>query len=251
MIYDGFLFFNEFDLLEIRLHELDSLVDKFIVCEANQTHSGKPKPFHFQENMDLFKPFLPKIIYVAVTDLPKAENPFEREWHQRNAILRGIPAGASLDDPLILSDVDEIPRASAVRAALPVFGPRVLEMRSYGGYMNARCGDWNYGKIAPIRDYQRMTPEKLRHDRSYKVVPDAGWHFSYVGGADRVAQKMSAFSHQEPDVQQWNNRARLEADLAKGIGVFGSPMTFEKLDDSFPEYLIKNRGKFEHLLYQA
>ena len=46
MIYDCFIFFNEFDLLEIRLNELDNIVDKFVLVEANFTHSSKEKPYY-------------------------------------------------------------------------------------------------------------------------------------------------------------------------------------------------------------
>jgi hypothetical protein len=33
MIYDGFTFFNELDLLEIRLNVLNEVVDKFVIVE--------------------------------------------------------------------------------------------------------------------------------------------------------------------------------------------------------------------------
>jgi hypothetical protein len=29
------------------------------------------------------------------------------------------------------------------------------------------------------------------------VIPDAGWHFTWMGGVDRHLEKMNAFSHQE------------------------------------------------------
>ena len=42
-IYDCFTFFNELDLLEIRLNELNEVVDYFVLVEATTTHSRKPK----------------------------------------------------------------------------------------------------------------------------------------------------------------------------------------------------------------
>jgi hypothetical protein len=41
MIYDCFTFFNELELLELRLHELAGVVDKFVLVEATQTHSSR------------------------------------------------------------------------------------------------------------------------------------------------------------------------------------------------------------------
>ena len=49
-IFDCFIFFNEFDLLEIRLTELYDHVDYFVMAEANTTHTGNPKPFYFLDS---------------------------------------------------------------------------------------------------------------------------------------------------------------------------------------------------------
>ena len=40
----AFSFFNELDLLELRLHELNKVVDYFVLVEATLTHSGWNKP---------------------------------------------------------------------------------------------------------------------------------------------------------------------------------------------------------------
>ena len=46
-IYDCFIFFNELDLLELRLEEHFDRVDIFVLCEANTTFTGRPKPLVF------------------------------------------------------------------------------------------------------------------------------------------------------------------------------------------------------------
>ena len=66
LVYDCFNFFNEFDLLEIRLNELDDVVDYFVVCESNVTHNGIPKPMFFKENEERFSQFKDKIIYLPI-----------------------------------------------------------------------------------------------------------------------------------------------------------------------------------------
>src|SRR5580704_5860153 len=57
MIYDCFTFFDELELLELRLHELGNVVDKFVLVEATKTHSNKSKPLHYQKNRGLFQAF--------------------------------------------------------------------------------------------------------------------------------------------------------------------------------------------------
>ena len=54
MIYDCFTFFNELDLLEIRLNILAEHVDRFVLVEANRTHTGITKPFFFEANRARF-----------------------------------------------------------------------------------------------------------------------------------------------------------------------------------------------------
>ena len=45
MIIDSFIFNNELDLLELRLEQLDAVVDKFVFVEATTTFMGQGKPY--------------------------------------------------------------------------------------------------------------------------------------------------------------------------------------------------------------
>ena len=71
MIYDCFLFFNELDILEIRLELLYDKVDYFILSECDTTFSGISKPFYYDDNKYKFKKYSDKIIHL------KHENSFE------------------------------------------------------------------------------------------------------------------------------------------------------------------------------
>lgn len=81
MIVDGFIFFNELDLLEIRLHELDEVVDAFILVESKVTFTGRSKELFFQGNRDRYARFLSKIRHVVVEDMPSGPDPWAREIH--------------------------------------------------------------------------------------------------------------------------------------------------------------------------
>ena len=61
-IYDMFMFLNENDLLEIRINEHWEFVEKFIIIEAGQTHSGNNKPYNFDKQR--FEKYSDKIVYV-------------------------------------------------------------------------------------------------------------------------------------------------------------------------------------------
>ena len=47
MLIDAFLFFNEKELVELRIKYLEKIVDFFVVIEANITHQEKQKSWNF------------------------------------------------------------------------------------------------------------------------------------------------------------------------------------------------------------
>lgn len=249
MIYDGFMFFDELDLLEIRLHELDGFVDKFIVVEADTTFSGNPKPLIFQENSRLFTQFESKIIHIVVRNMPTTKNPWDREIHQRNCVMMGIPDSASGEDLLIACDVDEIPRVSALRSAMPITKTMCLEMSSYGVFLNAYSGRWKHAKIGPITDFRRMSPNEVRH-AGHPPIENAGWHFSSIGTPEQISKKMTAFSHQEESVQKYNNVEKIRQNIAQGRGLFGGLMQFHPLDSTFPAHVVQNAERFKGMIWR-
>ena len=137
-IYDCFTFFNELDLLEIRLEELYAVVDKFVIVEADRTHSGKYKGFVLEKNKKRYSKWWDKIIYVKIKNSPLprltwiynlflyTKNSFLKyvsfnaglgNWNlenfQRNAIIRGL-THAEDKDIIIVSDLDEIPSRKGI-----------------------------------------------------------------------------------------------------------------------------------------
>jgi len=56
MLIDAFTYFNEEELVELRLKYLDSIVDYFVVIESNVTFTGKPKNWNFpvKFSIDMF-----------------------------------------------------------------------------------------------------------------------------------------------------------------------------------------------------
>ena len=51
MLIDSFLFFNETELVELRIKYLNKIVDYFVIVEANITHQGKKKGLEFSQNI--------------------------------------------------------------------------------------------------------------------------------------------------------------------------------------------------------
>ena len=200
-IFDCFCFFNELELLELRLMELSDIVDFFVIAEANKTFVGNNKEFIFEKNKRKFKKYLNKIIYVKVTDLPSPtpENVWIAEHFQRNAISRGLEKAAAKGDKILLSDVDEIPNTKAIRENLTNPNRIVFKQSLYYYYVNCKVNrDWGGTTMATYGTFP--SPQRLRnstHRHSFGVYPNGGWHYSYLTGdcPERVTYKTKNLVH--------------------------------------------------------
>ena len=66
MVFDCIPFFNELDILKLRMQIMAPYVDFFVIEEASVTFSGEPKRMIFAENRQLFAEYEGKIRYVPV-----------------------------------------------------------------------------------------------------------------------------------------------------------------------------------------
>ncbi len=138
MVYDCIPFFNEIDILKLRLNILDPLVDRFVIEEARYTFSGMEKELCFEKNKDLFKEFLPKIDYIVVDECREEFTTHERDNFQKNFLINGLNS-ATDDDVIILGDADEIPDPETLKKIIDRFDPdRVyhLVQRLFYCYLN-------------------------------------------------------------------------------------------------------------------
>ena len=76
MIIDCFPFFNELDLLDIRLKLLDDIVDKVILIESTRTFTLTKKRLFYNENKNRYSKYKNKITHIIVDDSPALLNKF-------------------------------------------------------------------------------------------------------------------------------------------------------------------------------
>ena len=252
MIYDCFTFFNELDVLELRLMELDAVVDRFVIAEAPVTFAGRPKPLWFADHRERFAPWLDRIVHVVVDDMPATHDPWTRERHQRNALARGL-AGARPDDGVIVSDVDEIPSRAAIRAWSYQMGARGFEQLFCYYWLNCVGGQWAGSRILPYRTFSAYRAANDIRQTDFLLMPDGGWHFSFVGGPSQIVSKLEAYSHQDLNRAQFKDGAYLDQITSLGIDLFGRDMRFRfcPLDGRFPSAVLDNKLKFAHLVREA
>jgi beta-1,4-mannosyl-glycoprotein beta-1,4-N-acetylglucosaminyltransferase len=199
MLIDGFMFYNELDILELRLELLGPYVDRFILVEAEVNHVGGPKELFFEQNKQRYAKWLPKIKHIVVSaeEAPKEENPWCREKYQRECILRGLE-DAGADAIVMISDVDEIPDMALVPfEKLPHIVNSVhMWMFEYSLDYLFTGEPWVGTVITNCELLKRQGPNYFRDHRwKFPLMKYAGWHLSSFGDAKHVCNKMQTFAH--------------------------------------------------------
>jgi hypothetical protein len=226
-VFDCFTFYNEFDLLEIRLRELYNHIDVFVLVESDHTFTNNPKPWLFEQHIDRYRPWLDKIRHVKHTSR-KDINPWHNADDQRNAILVGV-TDASDTDLIIVSDVDEIMRPSSVdyirtQTGPTFFGFRMPLFNFKFNYMRVypNPGPYDVWAVAAPAGWVRAnTAQGLRNLRSSLVhrpdaelLPHAGWHFSYLGDEEWLRDKAKSTVHQEENTPELLANMDVAASIA-------------------------------------
>lgn len=278
-VVDAFIFFNELELLDIRLNVLNDRVDYFVLVESTVSHAGKDKPLHYEENKRLFDKFNHKIVHHVVNDTPNSfeearqmflketnetkknvlmhtlttsntagEVQWMREFYQHENVRLGMAKIGLDDDDLVFnSDLDEIWNPE-IQYPVDDWSVVKLKQHVYTGFLNLRSSEEWYGtyytKYKNIRNASSNhldTVSKTKH----AFLDNGGWHFTYQGGEERIRTKLENFGHQE-----YNNegvKSLIQRRLDAGMDVLGRPFPCVVDEENLPTYLKNNKQKYNHL----
>ena len=279
MIVDCFSFFNELDLLEMRLNILSPHVDKFVLVEAAKTQSLKPKPFIFEENKERFSSFLDRIHHVKLQeescpkgDFKELSSDWGMEHFQRNSIMRGVESiSMKKDDIVFISDLDEIPNLIDLKSNLEMIRSKRLTsftQNTYSYFLNMKCYDVRGERVSEkisratlgitrsmLDVFHPQELWKLRDTTNSHLSPK-GWHFSWLGGSEKIREK--SLSCIEPydksiipskeDMEEIFNKRVFEDGFWNINEPKDNSVIIRKITDEsvLPQYVRDNREKFEH-----
>lgn len=233
-IYDSFLFFNELDLLDVRLNYLDDVVDYFVIVESTVTFSGKSKPLYFDLNKDKFKKYAHKIIHFIVDDTPedyfnlqvaqntnkniediqnkifdflkvskgwgRHEKQWGREIYQRESIQKAL-LNCNNEDYILISDVDEIPNKEEIKEIKNKNNNKTYEFKQKMFYYKINLLkelNWSGTKACSFEVLKKISLNDLRQNKyTDEIIKNGGWHLSFMGGTNRIIEKIEAYAHQE------------------------------------------------------
>lgn len=275
-VFDSFIFFNELNLLDLRLNILNDVVDYFVLTESPFTVSGNEKPLFYQENKDRFGKFNDKIIHNITEEIPNdfiqylVKKPFHTDYsttdesgtkyidlpirfqravYNRECSAYGlVKAGASDDDIVMTSDADEIINPYVIDD-LDWFDPTcnyVALQRAFYFKLNYLYEEnWKGTRLSTFKHLKTTTVDRLRTDwRKAYLIKNAGWHFSFLGDADNVRLKLASYEHTENNIS--SNVDNMEQRIEEGLDPIGrsNRLNAVPIDDSYPEYIINNQEKY-------
>lgn len=252
MIYDVFNFFNELELLEIRLHELDDYVDRFVLVESTSTFQNNPKKLYYEENKEQFKQWHHKITHVIIDDSPQTTDTWAVETFQFNAATRGLQ-DLKPNDTVIWCCADEIANKNAVQQNRGG-APKMLMMTGCSIYMNcwhANMPLWTGGRLVTGKQWIESNNQYdsfRKHWLGHHVL-DGGWHFCNLGDVERLKLKFQSYAHKELNNDHFLGKLQKSID---GAGNLYFEETQERMSvlpwDRMPKYIVENKQKFRHLL---
>ncbi len=245
MIYDCFTFFNEIDLLEARLEYLDPIVDHFVIAESNLTYSGNDKPYNFQANIDRYKKWKDKIIYLPLEQSTEglsfntvnSYTPSDGAWilenEQRNGLFH-IEDLIQNDDILLISDLDEFPRLEKIiefkeaSSGGVKINPHAFRQLFHYYYMNCQNVGferiWNGSVITQGDVFKREGPQYFRdHRNDFRGIENGGFHWSFLGGLEKIKYKIHSFAHTEFNRPDLTSDEHIIKCLEEGHDVFNRP----------------------------
>jgi predicted O-methyltransferase YrrM len=236
-IIDCFPYFNEEEHLILRINLLKDYVDKFVICEANKTHTGLPKEYTVEKILKKNSISLDKI-YIHKIELPSKEaepNDWFRERTQRDDVSKLIKD----DEIWFISDCDELlnPKYINWYKKVVLDNPDcIIRTRMSFHISNSKFqlfGDdglpiyWDNPFFVLQRHIKKYTLSQIRESISLSKeiefpsiyitednkILETGWHLSWMGLPERRITKLESFMHNEDFIE--NGLGYLNTDKTK------------------------------------
>ncbi len=217
-VFDTTTFFEEKLMMDLRFNILDPFVDKFIVCEATFSHSGKKKEIKFDKKD--FPKFQDKIVHIIIDKDPVEktlnqnknsdllrQNSIQRIETQRNYISKALE-DADKNDYIIYSDNDEIPDLSKIdfksnKARVIIFKQKLFYYKFNLAYPKV---DWFGSKSCKVKDLKNISWLRNIKNKKYsffrldtlfsemkyidlKIIEEGGWHFTNLKTPEELLRK--------------------------------------------------------------
>lgn len=287
MIIDSFLFFQELDLLEIRLEYLYPFVDKFVIVEAGQTFRGSSKNYNFEKNIKRYHKYLDKIIYHKIEDIHfdyeglikflkkskleshkkilrflEKHNHYNKkdlshvlDTYHRECIHIVLEKSCNYKDIVIISDLDEIPGYKVFKSIneRQITDLMVFIQHEFQYFLNNYSNSNWYGSIiGPYSILNKNSLNELRvNSNILPVISKSGYHFTSIGNKKAIINKIESWAHQEYNHKIIKNNIMENIRNGKDIFYRFKIRNNQYIDINknkiFDNYITKILSKYDHL----
>jgi len=258
-IIDSFLFFNEIDLLKVRLKYLGEHVDYFVISEANIDFSGKKKDLYLKDIIATL-PYAEKITYQPIyinlgslawllKRLRWITRPHKFLWKiqdaQRNSVLKTIKNKKIVSDYVLFGDLDEIPNVNFIKELrqdqIKLQEPKTLRQRLfyYHPDVATHYEGW-FGTIcSPYQEFITSLPHRLRSNReNLSFIENGGYHLSYFMTPEDMKVKINAIANVERvHASKQLTTIDIQRLILDNKDLFGRNLGFVKDSNLLPEEL--------------
>eukprot|EP00879_Flechtneria_rotunda_P004000 GHRR01004241.1.p1 GENE.GHRR01004241.1~~GHRR01004241.1.p1 ORF type:complete len:317 (+),score=5.20 GHRR01004241.1:63-1013(+) len=261
LVYDLFIVNQELDMIEIRLRELEAVVDVFVVLESRMTFRGSKRDISFPRVLHRLPGAVIAKVRYSVLDALEGDDAWSREHYQRDALftvaLQSPGVSAHAGDILLVSDVDEIPKPAFIRAMKLCDGFRYplslhAQLRYYA--FDTLVGQsWHAPRAVLFSQPLQLTASEVRRlsVNDVTVYLNTSWHCSYC--FDTIAafqRKLESFSHAEYDTTAIKDPHNIAQMVREGKDVLLRNMPkFVKETGSIdmPQYIRNHPSRFSYL----
>lgn len=251
-IYSCSPFFNEFDILDLKLSEESDAVDKIFLIESNQSLHCNDKLLNLKGKEKYENN--PKLVICFIEDQFKPNQHAKNDILQKNSVLKFFDYED--DDVLICADLDEINKKEDIPlivSAAQEHGFVKLKMFCYYYKINLRRGDRKGWKSSFAITGKELRERKgdiygLRNIvRNVAMINTDGKHFSYLTDPEGIAYKINNAGHPEFMNDKFTDEDKIKERIKNHIDPFDRLANGEiqklsrvEVDETYPNTILNN-----------
>ena len=264
-IIDCITFYDNNFIFDFRYNVINEFVDKFIICESIFDHRNQKK----NKNFDLTGKYKnnPKIMHIILEKpFPKNTNEWENQAIQREFLLECTDF-LDKEDYIFFSDPDEIPDPNllvnfGLKKKYGIFFQHCFNYKF--NLFNPYETPWEGTRVAKKKDLssidfmrQKIRAKNLKYkfyrfdkEKNIELFYNAGWHFNNIMSPEEISLKLKTFAHSEFSGDRYSSPNIIEKKIKNREDLFGRGHKYNivKLNEDFPEYILKNISKFEEYI---
>lgn len=216
-------YFNEVDMLKMRIKELYDTVDLFLIGQMDTPYSSNERIVQGFPSIEDPENKVRLITLSYPEEIKQLDNSVwvkDKYYRQYSIYFKEITDF----DLLFILDLDEIPDVNTINKECNHYINTVcrLEMKLYYYNFNwAKRYNWYHGYIGHVKEIRKYGSDKIRINSPirYGVIQNGGWHISYFLTPEMIKKKIESFAHQEfnrlpfTDINHINNAIKLGLDL--------------------------------------